>query len=137
MVVRTDTGAVRRLQRSALRLLLSAHHIDCRRCVANRRCALQMLARALNVRFKVEGLRDLSRREPQERTLPGVVHDPGKCVLCGRCVRCARESGQGVFQFSHRGLRTRIAMFPTDAPGNAAGACWQECPVGALFPEEG
>ncbi|MBW1802089.1 MAG: (2Fe-2S)-binding protein, partial [Deltaproteobacteria bacterium] len=29
MVVRTDTPRVRRLQRSALQLLLSVHHVDC------------------------------------------------------------------------------------------------------------
>jgi len=36
MVVKTDTPAVRQLQRTALRLLLSVHHVDCKNCQANK-----------------------------------------------------------------------------------------------------
>jgi bidirectional [NiFe] hydrogenase diaphorase subunit len=137
MSVRTDTDRVRRLQRSALRLLLSAHHIDCRNCYANHRCQLQQLARALNVKFKVTGLRDLSTREPLDTTLGSVVYDKNKCVLCGRCVRCAKEQGAGAFHFAHRGLQTRIAVFPHHGDQEPPDSCWKECPVGALFPAEG
>jgi predicted molibdopterin-dependent oxidoreductase YjgC len=56
MVVRTDTPAVRRLQRTALKLLLSVHDVDCKNCPANRKCALQHLARFLNVGLKPKGL---------------------------------------------------------------------------------
>ena len=38
LVARTDTPFVRRLQRSALRLLLSVHDVDCANCAANKKC---------------------------------------------------------------------------------------------------
>jgi len=45
MVVTTDTPRVRQLQKTALQLLLSVHHVDCRNCPANKKCALQDMAR--------------------------------------------------------------------------------------------
>jgi bidirectional [NiFe] hydrogenase diaphorase subunit len=137
MVVRTDTELVRRLQRSALRLLLSSHHVDCKNCHANGRCQLQKIALALKVKLKVRGLRDLSTREPLERALGSILYDRNRCVLCGRCVRCAREQGIGVFRFAHRGLGTRITLFPHHGDRESLEACAQECPVGALIPARG
>ncbi len=52
MTVRTDTPAVRRLQRSAFRLLLSTHHVDCRNCQVNKKCELQKIAKFLKVGLK-------------------------------------------------------------------------------------
>jgi formate dehydrogenase major subunit/NADH-quinone oxidoreductase subunit G len=137
MRIRTDTEPVRRLQRSALRLLLSAHHIDCGSCHANRNCRLQELSRALSVKLKVAGLRDLSRREAPDATLENVVYDANKCVLCGICVRCARETGSHVFHFARRGLETRVALFPPADASASPTPCWRECPVGALYPAGG
>jgi formate dehydrogenase major subunit/NADH-quinone oxidoreductase subunit G len=136
MVVRTDTERVRRLQRSALRLILSNHHIDCGKCYANRRCRLQELGRALRVKLKISGLRDLSTREPPDTTLGDVVYDRNKCVLCGKCVQWARESGTGVFHFARRGLQTRIAVFPHRGDPASLVRCWEVCPVGALVPAD-
>ena len=47
MVIRTETAPVRRLQRSALRLLLSVHEVECAACPANKKCELQRLAKFL------------------------------------------------------------------------------------------
>ena len=77
MVVRTDTEPALRLQRSALRLLLFAHEVDCKNCPENRNCRLQDLVLAL----KVKGLRNLSTHEPLDRTLVGNFYDKNKCVL--------------------------------------------------------
>ncbi len=132
--VRTDSPMVRRLQRSALRLLLSAHHIDCRNCHANRRCKLQEIGRALRVRLRVTGLRDLSTRDPLDRTLSDLAYDRNRCVLCGRCVALSLQRGDGLFRFAHRGLETRIAIFPPPGGQEPLGTCAQECPVGALIP---
>jgi NADH dehydrogenase/NADH:ubiquinone oxidoreductase subunit G len=136
MVVRTNTESIRRLQRSALRLLISDHHVDCKRCYANRRCRLQDLARELSVKLKVKGLRDLSRRDPIDRTLGSVFHDANKCVLCGRCVRRSHNEGMGRFHFSGRGLGTRIVSFPGDEAPELLKWCLDVCPVGALIPPD-
>jgi formate dehydrogenase major subunit/NADH-quinone oxidoreductase subunit G len=138
MVIRTDSPQVRRLQRSALRLLLSVHHVDCRNCYANKRCKLQNLAKRLRVGLKVTGLRDLSSRcDPLDTTLERVFYDPSKCVLCGACVRICASRGLGPFHFSQRGLRTRIAVFARQDREEILHECMEACPVGALIPSDG
>lgn len=136
MSVRTDTEAARRLQRSALRLLLSNHRLDCGKCFANGRCRLQELGRLLQVKLKVRGLRDLSTPASLDTTLGSVLYDSSKCVLCGQCVSWARANGTGVFQFARRGLKTRIALFPLRGDASVLDGCWEVCPVGALLPAE-
>lgn len=134
MIVRTNTDTVRRLQRSALRLLLSNHRVDCAHCFAHKRCRLQELAKALGVGLRVSGLRDLSLKESLDTTLERVIYDRSKCVLCGRCVSWARANKTGVFHFAGRGLATRIALFPFQGNQEILEGSWEVCPVGALFP---
>ena len=45
MQIHTDTPAVRRLQKSALQLLLSVHDVNCKPCPANKECALHPMGR--------------------------------------------------------------------------------------------
>lgn len=136
MVVRTDTPTVRRLQRSALRLLLSAHHVDCGNCYANKRCALQELSKRLGVKLKGKRLRDLSTRLPLDRTLGHVLYDPNKCIHCGNCVRISKALGIGCFHFSQRGLKMRVSLFPSAATHEEMERCMGVCPVGALIPAQ-
>ena len=49
MFVRTDTETFRRLQITALKLLLSVHKVDCKNCPANKACSLQDIAKFLGV----------------------------------------------------------------------------------------
>ncbi len=132
MVVRTDTPLVRRLQRSALRLLLSTHRVACKGCPANDCCGLQEMGRKLKVNLKVKGLRDLSPPPILDHTLGSILYDPSKCVLCGICVRLSNREGTGGFHFSQRGIRTRIAVFPQGGDADLLEQCRKACPVGAL-----
>ena len=68
MVVKTDTPPVRRLQRSALRLLLSIHKVDCKNCPANKKCELQRIAKVLKIGLK-------SKHRPQYFREPEVIQD--------------------------------------------------------------
>ena len=56
MVVHTDTPRVRQLQKTALQLLLSVHDVDCKNCPANRKCALQDMAKFLKIALKSKSL---------------------------------------------------------------------------------
>ena len=137
MVVRTDTPAVRRLQRTALRLLLSVHEVDCKNCHANRKCALQHLARFLKVGLKPRGLRHRLKEPPIDDRHPCLDYYPNRCVLCGRCVEvCRREGKRSELTFTKRGFNTVVGYF--DRPGGVrqdggqCRACIESCPVGAL-----
>lgn len=137
MVVRTDTPAVRNLQRSGLALLLSVHHVDCNHCHANHRCALQDLARFLKVKLKPKHLDHFLKSVETDETHSCLVHFPNRCVLCGRCVHvCAEIHGQPLISFAKRGFDTVISFQGIENRPNAAcescSACAAACPVGAL-----
>jgi bidirectional [NiFe] hydrogenase diaphorase subunit len=137
MCIRTNTPSVRRLQRSALRLLLSAHDIDCKNCPANRACALQAIARFLNIGLRPKPLPFIERTTAVDLSHPLIDHYPHRCVLCGKCVRtCRNQQSQPLFSFAGRGIETVVRHYPggdeaatlcTDCRG-----CIAVCPVGAL-----
>jgi bidirectional [NiFe] hydrogenase diaphorase subunit len=136
MCVSTGTQAVRDLQRSALKLLLSMHRVECARCPANRKCALQQTARFLRVGLKVPSLPDLEALEVDVGH-PVFDYHPYRCVLCGRCILvCERRNGRPLLTFAERGLRTRVVSWwdpsPLSSPCQACRACINVCPVGAL-----
>jgi len=140
MVVRTDTPEVRRLQRSGLRLLLSVHDVDCKRCQANKHCALQDTAKFLNMGLKPKGLEiELKDTEP-DNSHPRLTYYPNRCVLCGKCIHlCRTANGQPLFAFSKRGFDTvihfRSRKAVADLPCENCNGCAEVCPVGALIPK--
>jgi bidirectional [NiFe] hydrogenase diaphorase subunit len=91
MVVKTDTPAVRQLQRTALRLLLSVHHVDCKNCQANKKCELQRMAKFLKVGLKPKSLGIHLKEMEIDRSHPFLDYYPNRCVLCGKCVHVCRE----------------------------------------------
>ncbi len=134
--VRTDTPAVRRLQRAALCLLLSAHTIDCRRCPANRRCELQRIARFLGVALKRPDLPPLAPPAGPPAAQGELAVDTAHCVLCGRCVRtCRCLHGASRLTFAGRGHGTVVTDWVETGPSircTDCMACIDICPVGAI-----
>jgi NADH-quinone oxidoreductase subunit G len=88
------------------------------------------------------GIRDVRfPKVSEERTIdtssPALVRDPGKCILCGDCVRvCAEKQGGGVLDFMHRGAQLTVAPAfekPLAESGcTSCGQCAAVCPTGAI-----
>jgi ferredoxin len=76
------------------------------------------------------------KRNPLERLHynHGIVHEPGKCVKCGICVRLSTCLGhQGGFVFLNRGYGTIIGVDQAPIPEEVLAACVDACPTGALY----
>lgn len=138
MVVTTQSPAVRKLQRSALQLLLSAHRVDCRNCPSNKRCDLQKTAKFLGVSLKVKHLDSLVGGVEADLGHPVLEYDPGRCVLCGKCIYvCRNQRKRSVLTFARRGFDTVIGLMgkkdAADLPCLNCLACTEICPVSAIY----
>ena len=138
---RTDTQQVRELQRSALRLLLSVHDIDCKNCPANRNCPLQDLSRHLKMALKAEPLETYLKEPAIDHSHPRVDYLQNRCVLCGRCIHtCGASGASPKLAFAQRGFDTVIRYFSLTPETNSAcqgcHSCIDACPVAALQSRE-
>jgi ferredoxin len=111
-------------------------HCDCR---SSGECVLQHYAQVYNVeagRFRGE------RRPFEQQSQPaGVLFEPGKCILCGICVKLTELAREPLgLTFIGRGFDVRIgAPFSQgieDGLRHTAEECVRHCPTGALVFEE-
>ena len=107
-------------------------HCDCR---SSGHCALQFYAQGYGA--------DASRYRAQRRTFEqqvqpgGVIFEPGKCILCGICVKLTELAAEPLgLTFIGRGFDVRLAtpFNRTIADGlqKVAAECVEHCPTGAL-----
>ncbi len=134
MIVRTRSDVIDHRRRLAMELLLAGHPQECDTCNKYLNCELQSLKQYLI--GKELSVRTRSRVLPINTSNPLFLHDPNKCVVCGRCVRACREMrGVGVLQYRKKAPETYCG--PTaDMLGEAGcrfcGACAEVCPTGAI-----
>ncbi len=107
-------------------------HCDCR---SSGNCALQFYAQIYGVdanRFRAE------RRKFKQHLQPGgVIFEPGKCILCGICVKLTEMAAEPLgLTFVGRGFDVRIGVpFSEEIEKGmqkVAEECVEHCPTGAL-----
>jgi iron-only hydrogenase group A len=143
MRIKTHSPRVIRARKGLVELLLSNHPDDCLYCERNGNCELQSLAEELNVRERrIPGNRNSYKLD---KSSAGIVREPSKCILCGRCVRvCEELQCVATVDFLQRGSHTHIGTaFNKDLNFSSCiqcGQCLMVCPTAALtervqFPE--
>jgi ferredoxin len=116
----------------ALREAARCLHCDCR---SSGNCLLQHYAQV----YGADANRFRAERRPFEQQLQrdGVIFEPGKCILCGICVKLTEMAAEPLgLTFIGRGFDVRVAA-PFDRPieeglRKVAEECVHHCPTGAL-----
>ena len=139
MKVQTQSPKLARMRRGMMELYISDHPLDCLTCAANGNCELQDMAGVVGlreVRYGMKGLNHFENAEKDESN-PYFTFDPGKCILCSRCVRACEEV-QGTFALTidGRGFASKVSAGGEqflDSECVSCGACVQACPTATLF----
>jgi len=107
-------------------------HCDCR---SSGNCALQHYAQV----YGADANRFRSERRPFEQQVQpcGVLFEPGKCIVCGICVKLTELAGEPLgLTFVGRGFDVRVAAplnhTITEGLQKVAEECVRHCPTGAL-----
>lgn len=140
MKVRTQTPELHQLRRNVMELYISDHPLDCLTCAANGDCELQDMAAEVGlheVRYGQAGSNHFTDAI-KDTSNPYFSFDPGKCIVCQRCVRtCEEQQGSFALTVSSRGFDSQVKAGRQesfmDSECVSCGACVSSCPTAALI----
>src|SRR5690348_2354113 len=138
MVVRTQTERLKNIRRGVMELYISDHPLDCLTCAANGDCELQDMAGAVGLRDVRYGYAGDKHPNPcKDESNPYFTYEPGKCIVCSRCVRaCEEVQGTFALTIAGRGFGSVVSpgmeesFFSSECV--SCGACVQACPTATL-----
>ncbi len=135
MEVQTNTARVQKSRKTTLELILSTHDKKCLSCVRSGDCELQKLCKDYGVEDSGKYDGDCPKYA-LDTSVPHLVRDNNKCILCRRCVAACQQQFVSVIGANDRGIDTHIACAfekPLgDVPCVSCGQCVVVCPTGAL-----
>ena len=135
MEVKTNTAAVQKARKTTLEMILSTHDKKCLSCVRSGNCELQKMCRDYGVEDsgKYDGDKPVYELDT---SVPHLVRDNNKCILCRRCVAACQQQFVSVIGANDRGIDTHIACAfekpLAEVPCVSCGQCVVVCPTGAL-----
>src|SRR5579859_1157727 len=139
MKVHTQTPRLAKLRKGVMELYISDYPLDCLTCTANGDCELQDMAGAVGlreVRYGMDGANHFETAVKDESN-PYFTFDPGKCIVCNRCVRACEEI-QGTFALTidSRGFASKVSPSQNEefmgSECVSCGACVNACPTATL-----
>ena len=129
MEVFTNTPSLQKYRRTTLELILSTHRTDCLSCPRSTDCELQQLCREYGV--DMDRFTKKQQNELVDASMPHLVRDNSKCILCRRCVAvCQKNQYAGVIETCERGYDTHIAGAVDRPLGETARVAWGQCSAG-------
>ena len=134
MVIYTNSAKVRKNRKTVVKLILSQHDGNCSSCARNQNCALQTVAKDLNIQI-IPYKKELEEQE-WDMHFP-IIRDAKKCIKCMRCINvCEKIQKMNVWDLEGTGSLTSVYVSGNrcleDADCALCGQCITHCPVGAL-----
>jgi formate dehydrogenase (NADP+) beta subunit len=140
MTVITKSEKIDNARKAAMERMLAGHPPECISCNKYLNCELQSVKQYLGVSEELS-IERYVRPFPVNNDNPLFVHEPARCILCGRCVRACNELiGAEVLQFKEKnGIKyvgTADNRLLADSGCRFCGACAEVCPTGAIRDKE-